>query len=99
MKHRAVKIIKPLLIDSGNYTCSVGSLSNEDIKFLINLKFLKINIWFLETGSDDKQTAELKIVDPVDSINITYNFNSENDTVKFECNILGVYPVPDVKLM
>lgn len=48
---------------------------------------------------NDKQTATVKIIDPEDSIRIKYNFNEENETVKFECNVNGIAPIPEVKLL
>lgn len=43
-----------------------------------------------------ERIAELKVIDPVDSIKINYKFNEENETVRFECNVDGVAPLPEV---
>lgn len=74
-KHSALIITKPLLTDSGNFTCNVQTFQ----------------------GSD-KQSAEMQIIDPEDSMKLEYEFK-ENNTVQFKCSVTKIYPVPVVQLL
>ncbi|CRL04497.1 CLUMA_CG017577, isoform B [Clunio marinus] len=74
-KHSALVITKPLLTDSGNYTCSVQTFQGAD-----------------------RKTDEIQIIDPEDSIDLSYQFEADG-MVKLKCSVYNIYPVPEVDFL
>jgi len=75
-KHSALLISKPLVSDSGNYTCNVQTFQ----------------------GSD-KQSAEMQIIDPEDSIDLIYKIDDQEESVDVICAVHNIYPLPEIKLL
>jgi hypothetical protein len=48
-------------------------------------------------GSSDRRTEEMIIIDPADSVKLSYKIDQDTEKVNFECSVINIYPLPEVK--
>lgn len=49
--------------------------------------------------SSDKQTAEMIVYDPADSVDLKYTIDQLDQVVNLECAVINIYPLPEVKFL